>query len=250
MTTQPGFTLLQRLPRPESGAPSGFVHATQKASTFEGVETITPPHGAANDLDAGPGGPGPLFGWITERYQPAAFWVDVGRGSASWIIDADEAALHEIVHVAARRCGAAAQFTPIVLGDKAQQTVPAAIAVAATAPLTDASRPWRCACAGKPCLHWADEHQHPPHRAGAARSIDPRHRTFRSSDAQDRSERRATHRLRRHDRSESNPGRFGSHCVLTAAGPEVALRWREPPPRRVRSQPFHGMFPDVSYPSG
>ena|SRR5579883_2139936 len=97
--------------------------------------TITPTMEAADELDAGPGGPGPLFEWMGDRYKPVAFWLDAGRRSASWIIDAEDAGtLHELVHVAARKCRATPELTPIVLGDRAADTVGNAIAVAATAP--------------------------------------------------------------------------------------------------------------------
>jgi hypothetical protein len=97
--------------------------------------TITPTYDAANALDAQPGGPGSLFQWIAERYKPVAFWVAAGQRSASWIIDViDAGQLHELVHVAARKAGVAPELTPIILGDEAAATIPAAIDVAATAP--------------------------------------------------------------------------------------------------------------------
>ena len=97
--------------------------------------TITPTHEAANALDAGPQGPGPLFAWIADRYQPLAFWVAAGRRSASWIIDVSDAGqLHELVHVAARKAATAPELTPIIMGDQAASSIPAAMQVAATAP--------------------------------------------------------------------------------------------------------------------
>jgi hypothetical protein len=54
--------------------------------------TITPTMQAADALDAGPGGPGPLFEFIGARYKPVMFWVTAGRRSASWIIDVTDAA--------------------------------------------------------------------------------------------------------------------------------------------------------------
>ncbi|MCW2632465.1 MAG: hypothetical protein JWR88_1427 [Pseudonocardia sp.] len=97
--------------------------------------TITPTHEAANALDAGPGGPGPLFGWIADRYRPELFWVDAGQRSASWIIDVSEPGqLHELVHVAARKAATTPQITPVILGPEAADTIPAAMKVAAEAP--------------------------------------------------------------------------------------------------------------------
>ncbi len=97
--------------------------------------TITPTIEAADALDAGPGGPGPLFGFMAERYHPEAFWVAASERSVSWIIDVQDAqALHELVHIAARRCRCTPVMTPIVMGDQAADMIPAAIAVAAEAP--------------------------------------------------------------------------------------------------------------------
>ena len=97
--------------------------------------TITPTMDAADALDAGPGGPGPLFEFIGDRYKPVMFWVAAGRRSASWIIDVTDAAqLHELVHIAAAKARAEPELTPIVLGADAAKTIPAAIATASQAP--------------------------------------------------------------------------------------------------------------------
>src|SRR5438552_3759551 len=97
--------------------------------------TITPSTEAADALDAAPGGPGPLFEWMAERYHPIAFWVSAGERSASWIIDvAGAGQLHELVHIAARKAATIPVLTPIVLGHDAASTIPAARQVAALAP--------------------------------------------------------------------------------------------------------------------
>lgn len=97
--------------------------------------TITPTIDAADALDAAPGGPGPLFEFIGDRYKPVMFWVAAGCRSASWIIDITDAAqLHEIVHIAAAKARAEPEFTPIVLGEDAARMIPAAVAAAAQAP--------------------------------------------------------------------------------------------------------------------
>jgi hypothetical protein len=96
--------------------------------------TITPTFDYAERLDTGPGGPGPLFGWMAERYQPVAFWVNAAERSASWIVDVDDEQLVEITHIAARRAGTTPQVTPIVLGDRAAKLIPAAVEVASQAP--------------------------------------------------------------------------------------------------------------------
>lgn len=99
------------------------------------IVTITPTIDAADALDAGPGGPGPLFGFIDDRYHPEAFWVSAGERSVSWIIDvADATALHELVHIAAVKGRTTPQLTPIIFGPDAATAIPAAIQAAASAP--------------------------------------------------------------------------------------------------------------------
>ena len=58
--------------------------------------TITPTMQAADAVDAGPGGPGPLFEFIVDQYRPVMFRVAAGRRPASWLIDVTDAAqLHQ-----------------------------------------------------------------------------------------------------------------------------------------------------------
>jgi len=62
------------------------------------------PNGAP---DAGPGGPGPLGGYIAERFKPEAFFVEADRRAAWWIIDfRTRAANVQFTHVALARAGA------------------------------------------------------------------------------------------------------------------------------------------------
>lgn len=99
------------------------------------IVTLTPTIDAADALDASPGGPGPLFDFVAERYHPEAFWVSAGERSVSWIIDvADATALHELVHIAARKGRVTPQLTPIIFGADAATVIPAAITAAASAP--------------------------------------------------------------------------------------------------------------------
>jgi hypothetical protein len=99
------------------------------------IVTLTPTIDAADALDNQPGGPGPLFDFIADRYHPEAFWVSAGERSVSWIIDAPDAtALHELVHIASLKGRTTPQFTPIIFGADAAKVVPAAIQAAAEAP--------------------------------------------------------------------------------------------------------------------
>jgi hypothetical protein len=51
---------------------------TAKERAVHYLVTITPTIEAADALDAGPGGPGPLFEFIADRYQPVMFWSQLG----------------------------------------------------------------------------------------------------------------------------------------------------------------------------
>ncbi|HVY30941.1 MAG TPA: hypothetical protein VHB79_30485 [Polyangiaceae bacterium] len=96
---------------------------------------VEPSHEAATKLDAGPGGPGPLFGYIAERFKPEAFFVEADRRAAWWIIDfPNEAAIVEFTHVALARAGTHPHLRPIVLGNDVKTILPKAYADAQRAP--------------------------------------------------------------------------------------------------------------------
>lgn len=96
---------------------------------------VEPSMEAGNKLDAGPGGPGPLFGYIAEKWKPEAFFVQADRRVAFWIIDfRDNASLTEFTHVALARAGAYPHLRPILTADEAASAIPKAIEQARRAP--------------------------------------------------------------------------------------------------------------------
>lgn len=96
---------------------------------------VEPSFEAGNKLDSGPGGPGPLFGYIAERFKPESFFVQADHRAAFWIIDfANEAAIVEFTHIALARAGSAPTFRPIVLGADVKSVLPKAYADAQRAP--------------------------------------------------------------------------------------------------------------------
>jgi hypothetical protein len=96
---------------------------------------VAPSFEAGNKLDSGPGGPGPLFGYIAERFKPETFFVEADRRSAWWIIDfPNEAAIVEFTHVAIARAGSEPLLRPIVLGADIKNVLPKAVADAQRAP--------------------------------------------------------------------------------------------------------------------
>lgn len=96
---------------------------------------VEPSFQAGNALDGGPGGPGPLFGYIAERWKPEAFFVQADRRVAFWIIDfPDAASVTELTHVAIARAGAHPVLRPILTGAEAAEVIPKAIELARRAP--------------------------------------------------------------------------------------------------------------------
>lgn len=79
-------------------------------------------------LDSQPGGPGPFFGAVAERFRPEAFWVRADRRAVYWVLDLSDAAqVTELMHLCLAKAGAYPTLTPILTGDEARTAVPAAI---------------------------------------------------------------------------------------------------------------------------
>ncbi|MBV8762242.1 MAG: hypothetical protein JO257_33430 [Deltaproteobacteria bacterium] len=79
-------------------------------------------------LDSQPGGPGPFFGAVAERFRPEAFWVRADRRAVYWVLDlADATQVAELMHLCLAKAGAYPTLTPILTGDEARTAVPAAI---------------------------------------------------------------------------------------------------------------------------
>jgi len=96
---------------------------------------LEPTTEAANKLDSGPGGPGPLFGYIAERWKPEAFYLRADRRIALWVIDfPDVASLVELTHVALARAGVAPKVVPLLTGAEGGEILPRAIQRAQLAP--------------------------------------------------------------------------------------------------------------------
>lgn len=97
--------------------------------------SVEPEFQAGNKLDHGPNGPGPLFGYIAERFRPEHFWICADRRKAIWVIDFDSnAAMAEFLHVAIARAGATPELQPLLTPEEGMQVLPKAIAAAKSAP--------------------------------------------------------------------------------------------------------------------
>jgi hypothetical protein len=83
---------------------------------------------AGDRLDTQPGGPGPFFAQVAERFRPEAFYVAADRRAVFWIMDLpDAAAITELMHLTLAKAGSYPVLQPVLTGDEARTAVPAAI---------------------------------------------------------------------------------------------------------------------------
>lgn len=88
------------------------------------IVQLEPDWNAAEKLDTSPGGPGPLFAQIAERFAPESFYVEASRRAVWWVIDfASTAAIVELTHLLIARAGAYPVLRPVLTAAEA----PAAI---------------------------------------------------------------------------------------------------------------------------
>jgi hypothetical protein len=96
---------------------------------------VTPSFEAANKLDAGPGGPGPLFAHIGDRFKPEAFYVGADSRTAWWVIDFDgPQSMTEFLHIMVQKAGTEPRLSPVMRGTDATKVIPAACDAARKAP--------------------------------------------------------------------------------------------------------------------
>lgn len=87
-----------------------------------------------NEIDA-KGGPGPIFGYIMERFKPEAFYVSALRRQLWLVVDlATMAQVHELMQIAGQAVGAGPKITPVMLGSEAAQVIQEASENAKKAP--------------------------------------------------------------------------------------------------------------------
>lgn len=92
---------------------------------------VQPDWSAAEKLDTSPGGPGPLFGQIAERFKPEVFYVEASRRAVYWVIDfADAAAVTEFMHVVVARAGTYPELRPLLTAAEAPAAIGKAIQLA------------------------------------------------------------------------------------------------------------------------
>ncbi len=96
---------------------------------------VEPSWEAANKLDSGPEGPGPLFGYIAQRFRPEAHYCETGKRAAWWVIDfASAEAITELTHLCVAKAGCHPELTAVMTGDEAARAIPAAMLAARKAP--------------------------------------------------------------------------------------------------------------------
>jgi hypothetical protein len=83
---------------------------------------------AGDRLDSQPGGPGPLFAQVAERFRPESFFVRADRRAVYWVMDlADASAVTELMHLCLHRMGATPELVPVLTGEEAKASIPLAI---------------------------------------------------------------------------------------------------------------------------
>lgn len=96
---------------------------------------VEPTFEAADALDRAPGGPGPLFGYIAQRFKPEAFYLETQKRAGWWVIDfANVDAMTELTHICVAKTGTYPQMTAVMTGDEGARAIPVAIAEAKKAP--------------------------------------------------------------------------------------------------------------------
>ena len=65
-------------------------------------------------IEAAPGGPGPLMGYIQERFKPEAMYLSPAKRQGFVIATLDEAKMAEAMIFFSSRCGVYPTFTPVV----------------------------------------------------------------------------------------------------------------------------------------
>jgi hypothetical protein len=80
---------------------------------------ITAPAERGNEIDS-KGGPGPLLGYIAERFHPEALYVSTIRRQVWLVVDlASFAQVHELLQLCSRLTGTEPTITPVVPGEEA-----------------------------------------------------------------------------------------------------------------------------------
>jgi hypothetical protein len=74
------------------------------------------PTDEGNRLDFEEGGPGPILGYVMDRFAPEASCTHAGMRAAFMVADLDEAQMTELMLIVSKKFGTYPEFTPVIPG--------------------------------------------------------------------------------------------------------------------------------------
>jgi hypothetical protein len=74
------------------------------------------PAEAGNSLDFEEGGPGPILGYVMDRFAPEASYTQAGMRAVFMVADLDEAQMTELMLIVSKKFGTYPEFTPVIPG--------------------------------------------------------------------------------------------------------------------------------------
>lgn len=72
------------------------------------------PADVGNRLDFEEGGPGPLIGYVMDRFAPEASYTQAGLRGVFIVADLDEAQMTELMLIVSKKFGTYPEFTPVI----------------------------------------------------------------------------------------------------------------------------------------
>ena len=69
-----------------------------------------------NRLDFDDGGPGPILGYVMDRFKPEASYTQAGMRAVFMVADLNEAQMTELMLIVSKKFGTYPEFTPVVPG--------------------------------------------------------------------------------------------------------------------------------------
>ena len=72
------------------------------------------PAEVGNRLDFEEGGPGPLIGYVMDRFAPEASYTQAGLRGVFIVADLDEAQMTELMLIVSEKFGTYPEFTPVI----------------------------------------------------------------------------------------------------------------------------------------
>jgi hypothetical protein len=72
------------------------------------------PAEVGNRLDFEEGGPGPIIGYVMDRFWPEASYTQAGLRGVFIVADLDEAQMTELTLIVSKKFGTYPEFTPVI----------------------------------------------------------------------------------------------------------------------------------------